>query len=61
MSFGEVHLELHGMALAALVGVLANALLPASLNREELDAPPRLRGRETGLSPRPYAWARTSR
>lgn len=33
-------LELHGMALAALVGVLANALLPASLNEEERDAQP---------------------
>jgi uracil permease len=40
VTLGEVHLELHGMALAALVGILANALLPASLNREELDAQP---------------------
>jgi uracil permease len=40
VSVGELHLELHGMALAALVGILANALLPASLNREELDAQP---------------------
>ncbi|MFE8605423.1 uracil-xanthine permease family protein [Archangium violaceum] len=40
VAFGDVRLELHGMALAALVGVLANALLPASLDREELDAHP---------------------
>ncbi|ATB35797.1 uracil permease [Cystobacter fuscus] len=38
VTLGEVHLELHGMALAALVGLLANALLPESLNREEHDA-----------------------
>jgi uracil permease len=37
---GGVHLELHGMALAALVGILANLLLPASLDREEQDAQP---------------------
>jgi uracil permease len=40
VAFGEVHLELHGMALAALVGILANLLLPSSLDREELDAQP---------------------
>jgi uracil permease len=40
VTLGDVHIELHGMALAALVGILANALLPASLNREELDAHP---------------------
>ena len=40
VAVGGVHLELHGMALAALVGILANALLPASLNREEVEAPP---------------------
>ncbi|WNG54600.1 uracil-xanthine permease [Archangium gephyra] len=40
VAFGDVRLELHGMALAALVGILANALLPASLDREELDAHP---------------------
>lgn len=28
VSLGGVHFELHGMALAALVGILANALLP---------------------------------
>jgi uracil permease len=39
VTLGEVHLELHGMALAALVGVLANALLPESLDREENDSP----------------------
>jgi len=37
VTLGEVHLELHGMALAALVGLIANALLPESLNREEQD------------------------
>lgn len=37
---GDVHLELHGMALAALVGLLANALLPESLNRLEEDPHP---------------------
>jgi uracil permease len=37
VTLGEVHLELHGMALAALVGLLANALLPESLDREEHD------------------------
>ena len=41
VALGEVHLELHGMALAALVGILANALLPASLDREEVDAAPK--------------------
>jgi len=40
VSLGGVHLELHGMSLAALVGILANALLPASLDREEGDAHP---------------------
>ncbi|ATB30919.1 uracil permease [Melittangium boletus DSM 14713] len=38
VAVGGFHLELHGMALAALVGILANALLPASLDREEHDA-----------------------
>lgn len=38
---GGLHFELHGMALAALVGIVANALLPAALNQPELDAHPR--------------------
>jgi uracil permease len=38
VTLGGGHLELHGMALAALVGIVANALLPASLDREEVDA-----------------------
>ncbi|MBM7119138.1 uracil-xanthine permease family protein [Archangium primigenium] len=37
VSVGGLHLELHGMALAALVGILAHALLPDSLEREERD------------------------
>ena len=41
VALGGVHFELHGMALAALVGILANALLPATLNQPELDASPR--------------------
>lgn len=41
VTLGGVHFELHGMALAALVGIVANALLPATLNQPELDAHPR--------------------
>ncbi|NMO17366.1 uracil-xanthine permease [Pyxidicoccus fallax] len=41
VALGGVHFELHGMALAALVGVVANALLPARLNQTEQDASPR--------------------
>lgn len=40
LAFGGVKLEVHGMALAALVGVIANLLLPAKLNQRELDAQP---------------------
>lgn len=41
VALGGVQFELHGMALAALVGILANALLPATLDQPELDASPR--------------------
>lgn len=40
VTLAGVSVELHGMALAALVGVLANALLPDSLDQPELDAHP---------------------
>lgn len=48
VTLGGVHLELHGMALAALVGILANALLPAALDTREVDGPsePGVRSRE---------------
>jgi uracil permease len=38
VTLGDIHQELHGMALAALVGILANLLLPDSLDQEELEA-----------------------
>ena len=40
LAVGGLHLELHGMALAALVGILANALLPASIDPEREEHEP---------------------